>query len=292
VNLPSLNSEELADLLEALVLCSESRALGFKELETVACRALEVTQTRVDFALTIVERRQRLLADSYPFRLSASALARKPDVMETWYASLLAMAPNTVFRSVMTQEALLLCSTVFERIAERALAAMLGPGSETVRFGWPSECGRPPEFPDAIAWLADKMGLRVGGGYRPPRRRDGGVDIIAWKGFADGRTAFPIMLGQCTVQRDFLSKALDIDLRNWGQWLLTLRDPTTALLVPAVLSGTNEDWNEAAQRHIILDRIRIAQLLHGGSLCPQDIAGLSPLTHDLVSRAGDAIQTQ
>ncbi len=292
MNLPSLSSEELADLLEAVLLCSESRALGFKELESVTCRALEVTQTRIDFALTIVERRQRLLADAYPFRLSASALARKPDVMETWYASLLAMAPNTVFRSVMTQEALHLCSTVFERMAECALAAMLGPGSETVRFGWPSDCGRPTEFPDAITWLADKMGLRVGGGYRPPRRRDGGVDIIAWKGFADGRTAFPIVLGQCTVQRDFLSKALDIDLRNWGQWLLTLRDPITALLVPAVLSGSTEDWNEVAQRHIILDRVRIAQLLEGGSVRPKDISGVAPLMHQLLSQARDAIQSR
>ena len=146
-----------------------------------------------------------------------------------------------------------------ERITTVALAELYGPGTEAIRFGWPSDVGRPPEFPDAIRWLAKQMSVPVGGSYRPPHRKDGGVDVVAWRPFPDGRSGFPVLLVQCTLERDYAHKASDIDLRVWSGWLRLDTDPATALAIPEVVPA-GEVWNSLAARTIVLDRMRLAAL--------------------------------
>lgn len=36
--------------------------------------------------------------------------------------------------------------------------------------------------------------------FRLPTYSDGGVDVVAWQDFRDGRAGFPVLLAQCTVQ--------------------------------------------------------------------------------------------
>lgn len=289
-DLPPLSAEQLADLIETLVLCAETRALGFAEITSSVARLLTGAAARVDFAITLIERRQRWLHRCYPFTVTSSAICRTHDGVRSWYAALLAMSPNTLFRTLMSNDSLQECSVVFERVAEQALIALLGRTSQAVRFGWPSDSGRPPEFPEAISWLANKLGLRVGSGYRPPRRRDGGVDVVAWRPFPDGRTGFLIVLAQCTIQNDVVAKSLDIDIRNWSQWLLILRDPTTALMFPHILPGNTEEWNEITQRHLVMDRIRIAELLSDTARDTTTIDGLVQLRQECYSLAAAALR--
>jgi len=134
----------------------------------------------------------------------------------------------------------------------------LGLNSNALAFGWPSKLGRPQEFHKAIEWLAAKMGVEPGSAFRSPRRKDGGVDVVAWKGFADKRSGFPIYLVQCTLQRDFLSKSRDIDLRLWAGWLEMDRDPFVILAVPKTISP-GELWNEISANAIVMDRIRLIE---------------------------------
>lgn len=117
----------------------------------------------------------------------------------------------------------------------------------------------PPRF--RHSWLAQQMGVKLGGGYRQPRRQDGGVDVIAWRGFKDGKSGFPIVLVQCTIQAELLAKSLDIDVRNWSSWLELVHDPVTVLAVPQVVPANSEDWNELALKNMIFDRLRILELL-------------------------------
>jgi hypothetical protein len=104
------------------------------------------------------------------------------------------------------------------------------------------------------------MEIRACTSFRPPLRKDGGVDVIAWRPFPDKRTSFPVWLVQCTVQREVVSKSRDIDVRNWSNWLAFDVDPSTVLAVPGLISRT-EVWNEIALRTLVLDRIRIVGLL-------------------------------
>ena len=108
------------------------------------------------------------------------------------------------------------------------------------------------------------MGINVGRAYRPPRRKDGGVDVVAWRSFKDRRRGFPIYLVQCTLQKDFVAKSRDIDLRLWAGWLELDRDPITILAIPkAVAPG--ESWNEVTANAIIFDRLRMTDS-HGSEL--------------------------
>jgi hypothetical protein len=149
----------------------------------------------------------------------------------------------------------------FERIVVEAVQRYLGDGAKAVRFAWPSDSGRPQEFPEAIKWLAGLMGVRLGGGYRQPRRKDGGVDVIGWRPFRDGKSAFPIVLVQCTIQADLVSKSLDVDVRNWSSWLELVHDPSTILTAPQVVPGNTEIWNELALKNLVFDRLRLVELL-------------------------------
>jgi hypothetical protein len=149
---------------------------------------------------------------------------------------------------------------LFERITEFALSQIWGDGGCALRFGWPSDVGRPQEFPLAIAWLAEKLGLEPGSGYRPPSRKDGGVDVVAWRPFPDQRTGFPLILAQCTLQAELVSKASDVDVRVWASWLKMDVDPVTALVFPQTLP-TGVLWDQLSLRSMVIDRIRLTGLL-------------------------------
>jgi hypothetical protein len=152
----------------------------------------------------------------------------------------------------------------FESLVVFAMQNLLGSGSQALRFGFPSE-DRPVEFPKAIEWLSKRMGIKSGAAYRPPRRKDGGVDVVAWRPFRDRRNGFPVYLVQVTCERNFAHKIYDVDLRLWSGWLNLDSDPVSVLAVPTTISP-GEEWNEVSSRVVVLERIRICELLSVGGL--------------------------
>src|SRR5439155_17165751 len=124
---------------------------------------------------------------------------------------------------------------LLERATCSALEGLLGPGTRALRFGWPSDSGRPQDFSSAIRWLAEAMHIGLSAGYRPPRRKDGGVDVVAWRPFKDGRPGFPIVLAQCTIESDVLAKSRDIDIRQWATWLALDASILIALAIPGTV---------------------------------------------------------
>lgn len=220
----------------------------------------------VSHALNTMKRRQRLAEAGYPFTVHAVGVRRVAQGLTEYDALLLLSREASPYRgsNATLQES----AAVFERATQAALRGLLGPASRSVRFAYPSEEGRPPEFSDAIRWLAGRMGIALGRSYRPPRRKDGGVDVVAWRPFDDGRRGFPVVLVQCTLMRDYVHKSRDIDLRTWAGWLAFDADPLTALAIPFTVPS-DETWNEMAANVIVLDRLRIIRLL-------QDAAGSLP----------------
>ena len=156
----------------------------------------------------------------------------------------------------------------FEYLVVAAARELLGSGAQAVRFAFPSAEGRPREFPQAVLWLAGRMGVRIGSAYRPPRRKDGGVDVVAWRPFPDGRPGFPVALVQATLETRFVHKASDVDLKIWTGWLRLDVDPMVVLAIPRTIPN-DESWNEASTRAVILERIRIANLLPGNLDMPE-----------------------
>lgn len=223
-----------------------------------------------DIALGVntVRRRHAILGAAYPFRTAGGGIAASPGAADMPWTALLLMSAQSPVRAGLD---IAQAAAHLERITAAALACLYGPGTRAIRFAWPSEDRRTPEFPDAVRWLAGEMNVPVGGAYRPPYRKDGGVDVVAWRPFPDGRSGFPVLLVQCTLEREYAHKVADIDLRVWSGWLCLDADPGTALAVPEVVPS-GEEWNALAARTVVLDRTRLsglaAQSEHSARLAP------------------------
>jgi hypothetical protein len=251
---PTKRANRVADWIEIECL-SRGKAMGVDALH-VTGKAYSYGAPDVAMGLTTMSRRATVMGHAYPFKV-ASGAAAVADASKSAWVPLLLMSSESPLRSLLDVPT---AAAHLERITAEALTFLYGPGTLSVRFAWPSEEGRPPEFPDAIRWLADRMKVRLGAAYRPPYNKDGGVDVVAWRPFPDGRSGFPVLLAQCTLERDYARKAADVDTRVWSGWLALDVDPATALAVPDVVAA-GQEWNALAARTVILDRVRLATLL-------------------------------
>ena len=255
---PSGN-EEIADWIEYGALGHASGLLPVSEILEEAA-VFGIGDIAVNLAMATLKRREKTLGKAYPFLVNDYVVRRTGTYQSCAYSVLLLLTRSpglTPWRVGPVSQGSV---ELFENLTCEALRIMLGPVSQAINFGWPSSEGRPPEFFNAVPWLANKMGVTVGSGYRPPRRKDGGVDVVAWRPFADGKSGFPIYLVQCTLQQDVLKKTRDIDLRLWAGWLALDSDPVSVLSIPRTI-GNVAEWNEISANSVLLDRIRLAELL-------------------------------
>lgn len=253
-----LGGNELADLLEVELLRSGEAVMSTERLRARVAEN-EIGAKNLPFAVRQMAWRQAVLGELYPFVLTSTGVALAPArSSHAAYQALLLMSPAVADRSNQQRQGLQ--AQLLERLTCQALEALLGPESRSIRFGWPSEVGRPQEFGAAITWLANLLSVKVTGGFRPPKRKDGGVDVVAWRPFADARPGFPIVLAQCTLEREFAQKARDVDVTEWATWLALDATLIVVLAVPGTLPP-NEQWNEISRHAMLLDRLRLTQLV-------------------------------
>jgi hypothetical protein len=254
---PSGN-EEIADWLEIAIISGGNKGNTIHKLETWANDLCQLSPVQVASGLAVMERRSKILNEKYPFELNDFAVVYNAEAALGPYTYLLSISrPSYVAKwqnASPTQED----SDLFENFVAEVMENYLGKDSSAIPFGWPSKVGRPQDFNSAVIWLANKMGIEAGTAFRPPRRKDGGVDVVAWKSFKDRRTGFPMFLVQCTLQKEFVSKSRDIDLRLWSGWLEIDRDPITVLAVPKTIPA-GEQWNEISANSILMERLRLTE---------------------------------
>lgn len=255
-SLPERSGERIADCIESTAL-ARRRPLPAQDIERLA-KANEWSSTDVSVAMRVISRRKSLLQDSYPFRVASGSIAADAAAPSSYWTAMLLLGADSPVREdrQLWSEA----ADVFERLVAVAQGNFFGGGTRVLRFAHPSDEGRPAEFAAAVKWLAEKMQIDLGAAYRDPVRKDGGVDVVVWRPFPDRRSGFPVLLTQCTIEKDFAHKADDIDLRIWTGWLALEQDPLTALAVPHVVPA-GEVWNLSSLRTMLLDRSRIISLL-------------------------------
>ncbi len=217
-----------------------------------------------------VTRRAQVAPRTYPFSdpsgANSDSLVRNEAIDDFPYQFLLWLSVSDRYRKERRTSAV---EGPFDNLVKRALATYLGPGARAVRFAHPSSEGRPREFPKAIEWLAGLLSLSVGSLVARPARKDGGVDVVAWRPFPDERSAFLVVLCQCTVQSRWANKGENIVLNQWTDWITLGAPPLKALAIPFVVPrGTDERWEdderwEEARRSVnmILDRYRLSGLV-------------------------------
>lgn len=259
-NTPS-GADEIADCLESFVLSSEPTALSLRQVTEFAENYLQAGSASTTFAIGRMRRRCAILKEKYPIDFDVASMFRREAAHLMAYTHLLLLSGTAIGVLEANSSTLKSSEESFEELVLEAVCNWLGPGSSGVRFGWPSEIGRPAEFPDAIRWLSEKMNVELGSAFRPPIRKDGGVDVIVWRPFADNRSGFPIVLAQCTLQKDLISKSRDVDLANWSGWLLTDRPPTTVLATPRTVDEASDKWAQLNRQTLIMERIRLSEWL-------------------------------
>ncbi len=278
ISLPSpiRSANQVADLLEIESL-AKNATLGPAALEGIA-RRYRLSDADLALGSREIRHRGELLGDSYPFRTAGGSVAALAGAVSTTWVALLLLGALSPIREMRIHQA----SVLFEELVCEAMGSLFGDETKALRFGWPSDVGRPQAFPDAVRWLAGLMDVPVGSSYRPPATKDGGVDVVAWRPFGDGRSGFPVALVQCTLERDFAHKANDIDLRVWSGWLSLDFSPMSVLAVPDVV-GKGQEWDSLAARVIVIDRVRLSMLGRVAGINQQLFSKATDWVHESVT---------
>lgn len=259
-------SERIADWLETSLLVRPSGVLTLDQALAFGEDELNISPQQTSMAISVMAQRASSLGELYPFCVvNGIAIKRNSDArFLSTYATLLMLTPASVARQLLSGLSIEYMGETMEQIAERALSNFWGSGGEAVRFAYPSHIGRPQQFDQAVVWLANRIGLEPGKGYRPPRRKDGGVDVVAWRPFLDKRRGFPIALAQCTIQEEAFTKTTDIDVRLWATWLAMDLDPMSILVIPGTVRRAGPEWSQLSSVVTVIDRLRLIELLSRG----------------------------
>lgn len=153
---------------------------------------------------------------------------------------------------------------LFERLSALVLKEYLQ--GEVFIFGWPVLDGMETAIGRRILDVSSKLKERFAESPRSPYK-DRGVDIIAWKSFAEGRSSQCVILAQCAAGKDWCNKTRDLPLESWSQYIHWACDPVTAFFVPCIIP--DDSWHDISREAgILFDRIRIINLLPNGITDP------------------------
>ncbi|KAB7745566.1 hypothetical protein GA707_06560 [Nostocoides sp. F2B08] len=275
------STEAIADWIETSVFVSSSGHFGRDKVDDLATAEISAPAMKVSMALEVMAKRASILGDAYPFVVRDIAVLRRKSPLANQYAALLYLTPGSVARQTVRVSETAEMGELLEEVAEAALANFWGAGGCALSFGYPSRHGRPESFDQAVRWLAGRMGLEPGRGYRPPRRKDGGVDVVAWRQFADRRPGFPVALAQCTIQAETFTKTTDIDLRLWSSWLAMDSDPLSLLVIPGTIRSAGPNWKQLTTVVMVIDRVRLMDLLSREPGSSGDLAWVDATTSSL-----------
>ena len=256
----------LADWVEATMLVEQRTHLSRARIrrDVAALLADDDPDVTVDVILQEIARRGRVCPDGYPFRSDASGAGYTASTTAVPYVFLLALSVSRPFRE---KRRYVETDSLFDFLVLDALQRYLGEGASGVRFGAPASGQRPPNFRDAMKWLAALLRLPPGRGTPRVPSGDGGLDVVVWRAFGDGRSGFLVILAQCTVQLDFYGKARDLASDVWRGWIDFGKDPHLVLAIPFVVPMGYVKWDELRREvHTVLDRLRLCELLGAAAL--------------------------
>lgn len=208
-----------------------------------------------------VQRRKRVGGEGYPFSVEdiSGGVRLYVTRRQVPYVFLLLVSTSPAMRKESRHREI---DEMFDLVVAEAIKGYLGPCCQSLRFGSPASGDRPGRFSDAVPWLADQLSLPVGRGPFRGHSGDGGVDVVAWLPFDDGRLGFVVALVQCTVQLKWHKKGRDIIPDVWRGYIDFGKDPLSCLAVPFSIPMGDERWDDLRRAtNVVLDRHRVARLV-------------------------------
>ncbi|MFA5935605.1 MAG: hypothetical protein WC787_02005 [Patescibacteria group bacterium] len=254
----------MADWLEIVMFLTKLQQTSRAQLidRMIAENGSTSQELEVPMGLLFQEigRRRRIAGRAYPLEVDNTLIKIDPDSNSEFYKFLLliSLEKSPLRKGKRYKE----IDEIFDKVVCAAAINYLGEGAKAIRFGSPPSDGRPTDFRKAVEWLSEKTGVPLGSGSFSPKNKDGGVDVVAWKPFADHKTGFILTLIQCTVQLNWFPKGKDIVDHVWLAKLDTGRPIITSLAIPFVIHKNYEKWDDLRRTvNVIFDRLRLAQVL-------------------------------
>ena len=276
---------ETADFAETECLRSQSFTVSLTHIINVVKREQENdhsdtededdrVEQDAEEAILEIERRGKASGDPnfYPFVVDESGsslhLVDLPlsDVHWLYLYLLLATRMNmTAARFEGVDGALL-----FEEVAAASAASYWGHGAESMVFGTASDIGG---FVDRIQDLCKRLG--EGHAFQPRdgveiKRRDGALDLVVWKDFADRRRGKLIGCGQCKTGTEWIGTTgtlkPDDFFKKWTRDAPAV-EPVKLFFLAESLSS-DRWYSHCTDAGIVFDRCRV--LNHGAAL-PQGV---------------------
>jgi hypothetical protein len=252
----------LAEFVEAVLLFSEDEYLSVTEIRNLFPFGNQPSDDEIAFLFSEIERRNAHFGAHYPYAvIDRGILFADGDGSQLYSALLLLSLKGTPLR---TRRDFARSDHLFDAISREAFRSEQGKKARAIDFGWPVRGGRPEKFDAAVIWAAEMMGISPRGVPIPDHLKDGGVDTIVWRPFADSRTGFQITLVQNTVQWSFRKKPYDVRPTNWHLWWKIGTKPTVGFAIPFSMPEGDVWWDvvtEAAA--VVMDRGRLLASLAG-----------------------------
>lgn len=225
---------------------------------------------KLDDVMRQIEDRSVACGDGYPFEIDSggNSISRKKDWDGFTYTNLLLISLIDCHKAVRSSGGSIYPARLFEAVCVVAAEKYLGGrelGAKAYHFGAPRPDGS--GFSDALKMLAASIRGKQLGIIDPSDEKDDGLDVLAWRPFADLRCNFTCLFGQCATGADWPNK--NPEPKEFLNVWLRLETPAVnpAIFVPFTL--TVADWTKKSQSLIVFDRCRISALIprieHGAS---------------------------
>ena len=148
---------------------------------------------------------------------------------------------------------------LFERVVECLCPGIL-PGWTTYRAGWS------PENTVSIGTIVDELCPRLNtrghpnlAHWVPNAAKDGGLDLVCYRNFDDGKEALPTFLIQCASGANWRTKVATPSGNAWKTYLDSAVVPSTAIAAPFVITDEELRFAGLEGQVIVFDRARLLQ---------------------------------
>ena len=143
---------------------------------------------------------------------------------------------------------------LFEELTGEALRLY---GWTVLKTGW-NGASQPADLERVIVSIAASLGDVTGNvpRWKDPEAKDGGLDLVCYKPFADGRGGKPVFLTQCASGANWIGKLHQPDIELWKKFVDFSGQPQRAFAMPFALS--DDDFRRRClNQGMFLDRYRL-----------------------------------
>ncbi len=246
----------LADWLELLALTAADGNSSHGDLQRALNRlGAENVDTVCTDTMRELNRRAEAAGDNYPFTFSGTLLNSRGDWrLFTPYVFCLLLSYCDDHKKRIKG---LPHEVMFEQLS--CLAAKRYIGGDVLRFGSPRD-KLPSGFLNALIHVCGAVGeWNCAGVGRTLQRKDGGLDLVAWKHFPDRQIGKLILFGHCASGKNWNEKINELQPSDFcTHWLGGERSPIVkSFFIPHRLSPELFEY-QAISAKLFFDRCRIA----------------------------------